>query len=158
MANKILDTYLYTGLGFPFELHHVEMISLHGEHIPKIDVRKAADLAIKSLVLQKTRLTGAQIKFIRTYFSKSLREFAEIVNESHMAVKKWEDFKDKSTNMDLNIEILLRLFIYDNITIKSKNTSTKSVKFYKNYIALKNLFAPHASSKTDTSTNLVKRA
>ena len=33
-----------------------------------------------------------EIKFIRIYFSMSLREFAEIVNESHMAVKKWGNY------------------------------------------------------------------
>lgn len=92
MAKKVMKTFIYEGLGFPIELHNVEMILINGEYIPKIDVRAVADNAIKSLVLQKTKLTGNQVKFIRTYFSASLREFGKIVNESHMAVKKMGNF------------------------------------------------------------------
>ena len=99
MNKKIIKKFIYEGLGFPYELHNIEMVEVNGKLHPKIDVKKVADSAIKSLVSQSSRLTGNQIKFIRTYFSKSLREFSEIVNESHMAIKKWEDFKDKVTNM-----------------------------------------------------------
>jgi len=136
MNKKIVKNYTYTGLGFPVDLHNVEMVLFDGEMHPQIDVRKIADLAIKSLVLQKSRLTGNQIKFIRTYFSMSLREFAKVVNESHMAVKKWEDFKDKSTNMDRNIEIMLRLHIYDRIAMRIKNNNKGKVEFYNQYVAL----------------------
>lgn len=147
MNKKIVKKYIYNGLGFPIELHNVEMVMFNGEFQPKIDVRKIADLAIKSLVSQETRLTGNQIKFIRTYFSMSLREFSEIVNESHMAVKKWEDFKNKPTNMDKNIEILLRLHIYDHIAIKSKNNKKEIVKFYNQYLVLTEIFANQPSRK-----------
>ena len=137
MTNKILKTYTYEGLGFPFVLHNVEMIKVNGEDVPRIDVRAVADKAIKSLVLQKTKLTGNQIKFIRTYFSASLRDFAKIVNESHAAVKKWEDFKNKTTNMDINIEARIRLYIYDTTCVKSKNDK---IKFYDQYKAINQLF------------------
>lgn len=137
---KILKTYIYEGLGFPVELHDVEMVLVAGEYFPKIDVRKVADIAIESLVLQEKRLTGNQIKFIRTYFSKSLREFAKIVNESHMAVKKWESFSDRPTNMDVNIEILLRLHLYDYIAVKSNNNKKEILQFYKHYVQLKEMF------------------
>lgn len=147
MTKKIVKKYIYNGLGFPIELHNVEMVMFNGEFHPKIDVRKIADSAIKSLVSQETRLTGNQIKFIRTYFSMSLRDFSEIVNESHMAVKKWEDFKDKPTNMDRNIEILLRLYIYDHIAIKSKNDKKEIIKFYNQYLVLTKMFANQQTRK-----------
>src|SRR5579864_6768019 len=127
MTKKVMKTFTYEGLGFPIELHDVEMVMIDGEYAPKIDVRAIADDAIKSLVLQKTKLTGNQVKFIRTYFSASLRDFGKIVNESHMAVKKWENFKDKSTNMDPNIETRIRLYIYDKICVKNKNDK---INFY----------------------------
>lgn len=136
MTNKVVKTYIYEGLGFPVELHDVEMIMINGEYAPKIDVRAVADEAIISLVLQKTKLTGNQIKFIRTYFSASLRDFGKIVNESHMAVKKWEDFKNRPTNMDPNIETRIRLYIYDKTCIKNKNDR---IKFYEQYIAINDI-------------------
>ena len=51
-----------------------------------------------------------------------------------MAVKKWEDFKNKPTNMDRNIEILLRLHIYKHIAIKSDTNPKEIMKFYKQYL------------------------
>lgn len=141
MNKKIIKNYTYNGLGFPVELHNVEMIKFGKEVHPKIDVRKVADAVIQSLVLQKSRLTGNQIKFIRTYFSMSLREFAKVVNESHMAVKKWEHFKDETTNMDKNIEIMLRLHIYDHIFMKTKNDNKGKIEFYNKFLALTEIFS-----------------
>ncbi|HSW75888.1 MAG TPA: hypothetical protein VLG50_02510 [Candidatus Saccharimonadales bacterium] len=144
MKKKILKNYTYEGLGFPITLHNVEFVEIDGEFHPKIDVRKVSDMAIISLVDQKSRLTGNQIKFIRKYFSKSLREFSVIVNESHMAVKKWENFNDKPTNMDINIEILLRLFIYDQTSIKFSSDKKRLVNFYRQYKILREMFAENA--------------
>jgi len=142
MSKKVVKNYTYTGLGFPIELHQVEMVKFEGEWHPKIDVRKVADFAIKSLVAQESRLTGDQIRFIRSYFSISLRDFAKVVNESHSAVKKWEDFSDKPTNMDLNIEIMLRLYIFDQVVIK---TERKKIEFYNCYASLKKIFLHYQS-------------
>src|SRR5436190_15370659 len=137
MEKKISKKFIYEGLGFPIELHDVEMVKYVGEFHPKIDVKKVAEHAIRTLILQETRLSGNQIKFIRSYFSKSLREFSEIVNESHMAVKKWEDFRDLPTNMDLNIEIMLRIYIYDSIVIQPSNNKKEIIKFYNQYVLLR---------------------
>jgi len=139
---KIVKKYKYTGLGFPIELHNVEMIKYEGEFHPKINVRKIADATIKLLVSQESRLTGNQIKFIRSYFSMSLRDFAKVVNESHTAVKKWEDHLDEVTNMDLNIEIMLRLYIYDQVVTKIE---TKKIEFYNRYVELTKIFFQHQS-------------
>ena len=68
----------------------------------------------------------------------SLREFGKtVVHESHAAVNKWESFRNSVTNMDGNIEVMLRLYIYERLftkTIKQKNN------FYKQYQEIKKLF------------------
>lgn len=143
MNKKIQKKYVYKGLGFPIELYNVEMLLVNDEYHPKIDVKKVANLAIKSLVSQSTRLTGNQIKFIRTYLSMSLRDFSKVVNESHTAIKKWEEFKGDPTNMDSNIEIVLRLYIYDHFFIKNKNDK---IKFYDQYQTLTEM-AKHFQKK-----------
>lgn len=130
MERKTLKRYTYEGLGFPIELHNVEMVKVLGEWVAKIDVRDIALKAIKELPFQKTRLTGNQVRFIREYFKFSLREFAKIVHQSHTAIDKWEKFKDKETNMDSNIEVVLRLHIYHELC--SKTLRQKS-NFYKAY-------------------------
>ncbi len=152
MTKKIVKTFIYEGLGFAIELHDVEMIMINGEYAPKIDVRAVADNAMKSLVLQNSKLTGNQVKFIRSYFSASLRDFGKIVGESHMAVKKWEDFKDKSTNMDPNIETRIRLYIYDKTCIKSKNDR---IKFYDQYMAINDIVYRQENKKNINRNEVV---
>lgn len=139
MKTKKMKTYIYEGLGFPIELKNVKMLQISNEWHPKINVRKVANATIKALVSQKERFTGNQIKFIRQYFSMSLRDFAsDVVNESHTAVSKWEKCGNEVTNMDINIEKMLRLYIHEKVGMK---TPKQKSEFYKNYLKLKHLCA-----------------
>jgi DNA-binding transcriptional regulator YiaG len=132
MKIKIVKSYIYEGLGFPIKLKDVEMVMIDGELHPKVDVRKLADQVIKELPFQKERLTGGQVKFIRTYFEMSLREFAtKVVNESHTAVAKWEKMNEDITNMDLNIEYMLRLYVHEKVSVKSKKEEQLFFEDYK---------------------------
>ncbi|MGM9453727.1 hypothetical protein ACTAZI_10360 [Legionella bozemanae] len=131
MNTKVEPIFLYEGLGFPIELENVEMINISDEWHPQIDVRYVADEIIKKLAIQEERLTGNQVKFIRTYFSIPLRKFGEVVvHESHSAVSKWEKCGDEITNMNENTEQALRLYI-----IEQTQTKTKSEKnnFYSTF-------------------------
>ncbi|QRN02799.1 hypothetical protein GH742_02325 [Legionella sp. MW5194] len=129
MKTKIEPTFLYEGLGFPIELENVTMININDEWHPKIDVRYVADEIIKKLAIQEERLTGNQVKFIRSYFSMPLREFGEtVVHESHTAVSKWEKYEDEITNMNENTEQVLRLYI-----IEQTQTKADQKNFYSNF-------------------------
>ncbi|HAT8814795.1 hypothetical protein ACX1FB_13305 [Legionella pneumophila] len=131
MKTRIEPTFLYEGLGFPIELENVEMINIDDEWHPKIDVRYVADEIIKKLAIQEERLTGNQVKFIRSYFSMPLREFGEtVVHESHTAVSKWEKCEDEITNMNENTEQVLRLYIIEQTQTKTK---ADQKNFYSNF-------------------------
>lgn len=137
MEKKVEDVFVYQGLGFPIKLENVEMLKIEGEWHPKIDVRQVSEQAIKRLASRHERLTGNQVRFIRTYFSMSLREFAkEVVRESHTAVAKWESTLDEVTKMDINIEMMLRLYVIERLEAK---TVQQRNKFYEKYLELKKL-------------------
>lgn len=120
MKTKIEPTFLYDGLGFPIELENVEMININNEWHPQIDVRYVADEIIKKLATQEERLTGNQVKFIRTYFSMPLREFGEtVVHESHTDVSEWEKCGDEITSMNENTEQVLRIYIIEQTQTKT---------------------------------------
>jgi hypothetical protein len=131
MKTKIEPILLYDGLGFPIELANVEMINFNNEWYPKIDVHYIADEIIKKLASQEERLTGNQVKFIRSYFSMPLREFGEtVVHESHTAISKWEKYGDEITNMNENTEQVLRLYIIEQTQAKTK---AEQKNFYSNF-------------------------
>jgi DNA-binding transcriptional regulator YiaG len=139
MKTKIEPLFLYEGLGFPIQLEYVEMIHINDEWLPKIDVQQVADEAIKKLAKQECRLTGNQVKFIRSYFSTPLRAFGEtVVHESHTAVRKWESKGDEITNMNENTEMILRVFIIERTQTKNK---AQQAAFYRNVQESKIFFA-----------------
>ena len=138
MKNKMINDYCYDGLGFPILIDKVEMVDYQGELHPKIDVKKVSDQDIKELAFQKTRLTGNQVKFIRSYFSMPLREFgSKVVHESHTAVSKWEKKEDKVTLMNDNTEQVLRLYIIEQVISKTK---TKQKLFFEYFQKSKDFF------------------
>jgi DNA-binding transcriptional regulator YiaG len=130
MKTKIVKHYVYEGLGFPVELGNVEMVYLDNDWHPRVDVQKVADDVVKQLAIQETRLTGTQVKFIRSYFSMALREFGE-------AVKKWEQKGGSPTNMNSNTEHELRLYIVEKLHSRSRESKSK---FYDIYMATKRFF------------------
>lgn len=131
MQTKTEPSFLYDGLGFPIQLENVEMVNYEGRWHPKIDVQMIATEVIKKLAFQKTRLTGNQVKFIRSYFSMPLRQFGkEVVHESHTAVSKWEKKGNDSTCMNENTEQILRLFIIEQTQAKTKK---QQAQFYENF-------------------------
>ena len=146
MKTKKAGKILYEGLGFPIELYNVEMLYIDGDWHPKIDIKKVADDAIKALACQKERLTGNQIKFIRTYFSMSLRDFSNIVNESHTAISKWEKKGNKVASMDINIEKMLKLYLIEKVCVK---TAKQKMAFFDKYLELREL-SPKDNNQTHT--------
>lgn len=136
MNSKIIKNYIYEGLGFPVKLEKVEFLQVGDEWHPKINVLIIAEKVISELAFQEARLTGNQVKFIRSFFSMSLREFADkVVHESHMAVSKWEKKGNLPTNMNANTEHELRLYILEN------SLKNKTAKFYELYLKTRRFFS-----------------
>ncbi|MEI8346032.1 MAG: hypothetical protein WCG27_01095 [Pseudomonadota bacterium] len=137
MKTKIEKKFVYEGFGFPVELSSVKLVFVNGEWLPKIDIRNLADHVIAKIPLQEEHLSGNQVKFIRDYFSMSLREFAaKVVNVSHMAVSKWEKYGSGTTNMDINIELMLRLYISEQLAKKAEKEKKHFFDIYQSVRAL----------------------
>lgn len=113
--SKIQYEFIDTGFGFPVHLYNVPMIKVRGIWTPKINYLKLSEFVLKSLVLKKSRLTGNEIRFIRTKFEMTLEKFAKRFDVSHPAVIKWENKKDRPTNMDWSTEKDIRLFVYSKL-------------------------------------------
>ena len=68
----------------------------------------------KGLALQKKRLSGSEIRFLRTHIGLSGTDFAKkIVKVSPETVSRWEN--DKQT-MDASTELLLRMLVLKKIS------------------------------------------
>ena len=110
-TKKTQKTYIYNGLGFPVLLKTAEFNFVGKKWLLKIDVKKVSEVVIKALPTKPVGLTGAEIKFARTYFELSKRKLAEELNVSHTAVNKWEESDQEKAKMDFHMEIFFRTYI-----------------------------------------------
>ena len=135
---------VYWGLREPSACYELEKSAdiiaqlTQGEFHPVVDVKKVSELAIKKLIVQKERLTGNQVKFIRSFFSMTLRSFAvNVVSESHTAVSKWEKSGNEATKMDINIEKILRMYMFEKVCATTKK---EQKEFFNLYMSLKEMY------------------
>lgn len=119
MKTKIQKEFLDTGFGFSVRLLNVPMVKVRGEWTPKINYNKLARMVLHELSHKASRLTGDEVRFIRTYFEMTLQKFAKRFSVSHAAVLKWEKSEAVSTAMSWATEKDLRLFILSNLGAKS---------------------------------------
>lgn len=125
-TTRTKKNYIYNGFGFPIILETAEFRKVRGQWLLKVDVKKLAELVIKILPEKPTGLTGAEIRFARTYLDLSKRKLAEHLNVSHTAVNKWEQSDEKKAHIDPLTEVALRSFIKLQI-----NDDKDFINFYK---------------------------
>lgn len=126
---KVVKSFVYDGLGFPILLSRVLFHQIRGEWVPKIDVERLADIVFKFLPSKPSKLTGNEIKFIRTYLEKSKPGFAELFKLSHTAVTKWEKAGNSPAPISPSQEMVLRLYLEDHLNVSDR-------EFYKLYKSL----------------------
>ena len=120
METKIEKEWIDTGLGFPIRLTNVPMIKVRGIWTPKINYNALTRLVLRALANKPARLTGNEIKFIRTHFELTLQEFGGRFCVTHVAVLKWEKTQDKATLMHWTTEKDIRLFLLSKLSPKEK--------------------------------------
>jgi len=127
---KISKSYETDCLGFPIILENVPMIFISGEWVPEINYDLLQKCVLYFLCVAEARLTGNQIKFIRSWFRMSLQEMGSVLGVTRAAIKKWEDFADQPTNMSISTERNIRLFILEHIMPRDR----KSLLKYREYV------------------------
>ncbi len=120
METKILKEFIDTGFGFPIRLVNVPMIKARGAWTPKLNYNELALVVLRALAHKGTRLTGNEIKFIRTHFEMTLQEFSKRFCVTHVAVMKWEKTKSQQTAMNWTTEKDIRLFLLTRLAAKAQ--------------------------------------
>jgi DNA-binding transcriptional regulator YiaG len=111
LSEKIVPAFKYHGCGFPVTISNAPLKAFRDDWVLDMDL-EAVDKRVAMLLMESEySLTGAQVKFLRTFLEMNQRDFAEIVDVTHAAVVKWEATKNHQTKMDTNTERFLRIFI-----------------------------------------------
>ena len=102
----------YEGLGFPVNLIGFPTKKIDDVDVPDYNMNDLMKLAFEALIIKKSRLTGAELKFVRSYLGETQAELARNVNaQNHSSVCGWEKKWSIPTGMDTNTEMVLRLYM-----------------------------------------------
>ena len=90
------------------ELKNVPMTRFegHGEAIHADTQAEIEKRVARELILQKIRLRGREVEYLRGIFGLSMRQFAEKLGLTHVAILKWEKAANKP--LDLVNEVAVK--------------------------------------------------
>lgn len=120
MEKKIQDRFIDYGCGFPIVLRHVPMVKIEGKWVPDINYNKFEKIVSLMLCHKQAKLTGNEVRFIRLYLGMTLDSFAKRFGVKHPTVIKWENFKDRHTNMSMGTEKDIRLCLISHLAGKRR--------------------------------------
>jgi len=107
MANVV-----YKELGFPVLLVDVPLVEVRGVQVPDVNLKVLQDAVFTLLVTKPSRLSGAEVRFIRKHLRLRQVDLAQVLNmANHSVVSQWESREDAVAGMDYNTEVLLRLWM-----------------------------------------------
>ncbi len=118
MEQKFKRSHIDLGFGFPVKLLNVPMTRIRGKWTPAINYNLLAEVVLKELCEKNSKLTGSEVRFIRQHFEMTLQQFAKRFGVTHPAVMKWENMKNKSTDVNWATEKDIRLFVLHKLTSK----------------------------------------
>jgi DNA-binding transcriptional regulator YiaG len=130
---KIQGRYVYHGFGFPVVLIRVPMVLVRGAWTPEVNYNGLSRRLLEVLVAKPSRLTGAEVHFVRHSFQMTLEEFAGRFGVTHPAVIKWEGKGNQPTAMAWAIEKDLRL------EILRASSKARPERFLKAYLDLERM-------------------
>lgn len=121
MTAKILDTYIFSGFGFDVRLTNVVIKSVHGEEYPDIDMNALKLNTAKALLLSKQRLTGYQVKFLRTFIQMSYDDVSNKIQVAASTLRSWEGRGNEFTGLTVEHERAFRIMSINTILEREKS-------------------------------------
>ena len=80
-----------------------------GNLIDASTIEQMEHAVAKELIIQRLPIRGMEVKFLRSIFALSQREFAEKLGLSHVSIFKWE--KNKNRRLDVVNEIAVKVLV-----------------------------------------------
>ncbi len=112
-GSKVQRSYVDHSCGFSVKLLNVPMVKARGVWTLNVNPNYLLRVVLRALASKPTRLTGAEIRFVRLSADLTQALFAKRFDVSNVAVHKWEQEGAESPAIKWPFEREIRLFIYD---------------------------------------------
>lgn len=147
---KIIDTYTFKGFGFDIILKNITVKTIDGEEYPAINMNELKNTTAKALLTHRQRLTGYQIKFLRTFLKMSYDEVAAEIHVAASTLRSWENKGNDFTGLDVDHEKAFRIMSINKILEKEKSKFNIEVTLVKEFQAPTEMRALDITSSADS--------
>ncbi len=104
--------FIYEGLGFPVYIKNVRTRAVLGEEVPVINHAELEKQVFELLLWSKSKLSGSQLSFVRTYLGYSQDKFAKALGlKNHGRVSQWEKMEEEASGMNSATELGVRMLM-----------------------------------------------
>ena len=148
---KVLETYTFTGFGFEVLLRNVVIKKAHGEEFPDINMNELKLLTAKALLRGQQRLTGNQLKFLRTFLKMSFDDVSKKILVAASTLRSWETKGNDFTGLSLEQEKAFRIMAINRILESEKNQYGLQLTLRKEFLSSKEQLDLDTSADLDFS-------
>ncbi len=131
---KTVKTYIFKGFGFDVLLKNVSIKTVEGQEYPNINMNELKTDTAKSLIASKQRLTGYQLKFLRTYLKMSFDQLNEKIFIPSSTLRSWEGKGSEFTGLSLDQEKAFRILAINQIFDDEKSKLNIEVALIKEFL------------------------
>jgi len=147
---KTLKEYTFKGFGFDVILKNVTIRSIEGEDYPNINMNELKTDTAKALLANKQRLTGHQLKFLRTYLKMSFDDVSSKIHIPSSTLRSWENKGGEFTGLNLDQEKAFRILAINEILDQEKSKFNIEVTLVKEFKAPAKVAAIDIASALDS--------
>lgn len=119
--SKVAETYIFKGFGFDILLKNVVIKKVDDDEYPDINMNELKLDTAKALLASKQRLTGYQIKFLRTFLKMSFDNVESKIRVPASTLRSWESKGSEFTNLSLEHEKAFRIMLITQILEREKS-------------------------------------
>ena len=147
---KTLKEYTFKGFGFDVILKNVTIKSVEGEDYPNINMNELKTDTAKALLTNKQRLTGHQLKFLRTYLKMSFDDVSSKIHIPSSTLRSWENKGGDFTGLNLDQEKAFRILAINEILDQEKSKFNIEVTLVKEFKTPNKVAAIDIASTADS--------
>ncbi len=131
--SKILENYIFSGFGFDILLKNVVIKEAHGEEYPDINMNELKLMTAKALLIRPVKMTGYQIKFLRTFLKLSFDSLAEKIDTAASTIRSWEKKGKDVSGLSIEHEKAFRIYAIHSILELERNKIDKDLILTKEF-------------------------
>lgn len=95
-------------LGFPVMIVNPTYTEFEGDKVLDVNPKSFMQAVFNAIPEKKGRLSGAEVRFLRSYMHLTQKAFGLLIGVDHSSVAKWESKKQEASGMDIQVEAILR--------------------------------------------------